>query len=168
MCPLPSSNLADMPQNLSLWLEGGGGGVSLPNLPRQPLLTWHMTCSTLLTLIRRVTVRSDCRCRLSMCVRVCGCACVWWVGGGAIKLRKKKMHNPKISLLLALCHNISEHTPPDIKTGSSRVHVRGHAPSPPRHQADDMSSPVRETSTAPYFLVLSVRSQRPPAGPTPL
>lgn len=54
-----------------------GGGVSSPNITRQPLQIWHTTCSTILTLIREVAVRSDHRCRL--CVRVC--VCVEWVRG---------------------------------------------------------------------------------------
>lgn len=119
------------------WREEGG--VSLLNLPRQPLLIWHTTGSTILTLIRRVAVRSDCRCRL--CIRVRVCVCGEWAGGST-KLRKKKQ-NPKISLLLASCRNINEPTPPNIKTGSTGVHQWGHASSPPRHQTDDLSSRVR-------------------------
>lgn len=67
-----------------------------------------MTCSTILTLIRRVAVRSDCCCRLCKCVCVCMCVYVMsgrgQVGGGGCgwqvtKLRKKQKTNPKY-----LCH----------------------------------------------------------------
>ena len=138
--------------------EGGGG--SSPNLPQQPLLIWHTTCSTLLTLIRRVAVRSDSRCRL--CVSVCV------IGGeGATELRKKKKKKTPKYLFLALCRNISEPAPPNTKTGSTRVQAL-------RPRLLTTTSPGRRhvvTSKkgldhAPYFLVLLWRWQRPPAGST--
>lgn len=86
------------------------GGAGKPNLPWQ-LLIRHTTCSTLLTLICRVVARSVCRCRLTV---FGDCVCGEW------SWRKKD--NPKISLLLALCRNISEPAPPNIKMGSTRVH----------------------------------------------
>lgn len=102
------------------------------NLPWQSFI-WHTTCSTLLTLIRRVAVRSDRRCRptvfeCSVCVCVCvdGLVRLGVVGVGAQLSWKKKQ--PKISLLLMLCRNISKSAPPDIKMGSARVHSRGHTP----------------------------------------
>lgn len=68
--------------------------------------------------------------------------CVWWV-----ELEKKK-DNPKISLLLALCRNISEPAPPNIKMGSTRVHniwphLLAIASSSRRHVVMSKASPTR-------------------------
>lgn len=113
------------------------GGAGKPNLPRQ-LLIRHTTCSTLLTLICRVVARSVCRCRLTV---FGDCVCGEWSW-------KKKKDNPKISLLLALCRNISEPAPPNIKMGSTRVHniwphLLAIASSSRRHAVMSKASPTR-------------------------